>query len=63
MDFSSYLFFLAYILYRQDRREAIGLYSGKRWNWAVRLGEWLAKVGDQEGALAGRQYFREVPGH
>ncbi len=64
-------YYLAQSLYRQERRdeaitwlrEAIGLYQGKPWNWAVQLGDWLAEAGDKEGALAAyRQALEWKPG-
>ena len=33
-------------------RQAIALYRGKPWQWAVQLGDWLAEAGDKAGALA-----------
>ncbi|MFN3763576.1 MAG: tetratricopeptide repeat protein [Anaerolineae bacterium] len=64
-------YYLAQSLYRQGRRgeavewlqKAITLYSGKPWNWAVQLGDWLAEGGDKEGALtAYRQALEWKPG-
>jgi len=44
-------------------RQAIALYRGKPWQWAVQLGDWLAEAGDKEGALAAyRQALEWKPG-
>ena len=64
-------YYLAWSLYRQGARgeaigrmrQAIALYRGKPWQWAVQLGDWLAEVGDKEGALAAyRQALEWKPG-
>jgi len=44
-------------------RQAIALYRGKPWQWAVQLEDWLAEAGDKEGALAAyRQALEWKPG-
>jgi len=44
-------------------RQAIALYLGKPWQWAVQLGDWLAEAGDKAGALAAyRQALEWKPG-
>ncbi|MCS7287467.1 MAG: tetratricopeptide repeat protein, partial [Anaerolineae bacterium] len=64
-------YFLAHTLYHQGKREeatewlreAIRLYPGQPWDWAVQLGDWLAEAGDKEGALAAyRQALEWRPG-
>ena len=41
-------------------RQAIALYRGKPWQWAVQLGDWLAEAGDKEGALAAYRQALDV---
>jgi len=64
-------YYLAWSFYRQGARDeaiyrmrqAIALYRGKPWQWAVQLGDWLAEAGDKKGALAAyRQALEWKPG-